>query len=372
VGRVSELRARAALSRLTEPDDAELGRCLETWGPERVLDQIRAGTLPSKRLPRYQARLPGHDVDADLAMAYACGARLVVPGAPEWPAALDDLGLRRPVALWVRGAGNLARLSRRAVSVVGARACTSYGEHVAADIGAGLADRGWTVVSGAAYGIDAAAHRGALAVDGATVAVLACGVDLAYPSAHESLLARVREAGVVVSELPPGCRPSKPRFLTRNRLIAGLGRGTVVVEAALRSGAANTAGQAVDLSRELMAVPGPVTSAMSAGAHELLRTKHAHLVTDAADVLDIVGELGVDDSPLRRGAVLPHDDLDELHLRVLEGLPVQRAAGPASVARVAGVDIPSVLRCLGLLSARGLAEAVDGGWRKVRVRGRGS
>ena len=372
MGRVSELRARAALSRLTEPDDAEFGRCLETWGPERVLDQIRAGTLPSKRLARYQARLPGHDVDADLAMAYACGARLVVPGGPEWPAALDDLGLRRPVALWVRGAGNLARLTRRAVSVVGARACTSYGEHVAADIGAGLADRGWTVVSGAAFGIDAAAHRGSLAVDGATVAVLACGVDLAYPGAHESLLARVREAGVVVSELPPGCRPSKPRFLTRNRLIAALGRGTVVVEAALRSGAANTAGQAVDLSRELMAVPGPVTSPMSAGCHELMRTKGAHLVTYAADVLDIVGELGVDDSPLRRGAALPHDDLDELHLRVLEGLPVQRAAGPASVARVAGVDIPSVLRCLGLLSARGLAETVDGGWRKVRVRRAGS
>jgi DNA processing protein len=369
---VSELRARAALSRLSEPDDEELGRRIEMWGPEGVLQQIRDGTLASSRLPRYQARLPGHDVDADLAMAFACGARLVVPGAPEWPVALDDLGLRRPVALWVRGGGDLARLTRRAVSVVGARACTSYGEHVAGDIGAGLGDRGWTVVSGAAFGIDAAAHRGALAVEGATVAVLACGVDLVYPNAHDSLLARVREAGVVVSELPPGCRPSKPRFLTRNRLIAALGRGTVVVEAALRSGAANTAGQAVDLSRELMAVPGPVTSAMSAGCHELLRTKGAHLVTDAADVLDIVGELGVDDSPLRRGEVRPHDDLDDLHLRVLEGLPVQRAVGPASVARVAGVDIPSVLRCLGLLSARGLAETVDGGWRKVRVRGAGS
>jgi DNA processing protein len=365
---VAEVRARAALSRLAEPDDAELGRFLDDVGPEQVLAQIRAATLPSDRLPRYQARLPGHDVDADLAMAAAVGARVVVPGAPEWPVALDDLGWRRPVARWVRGDGDLARLTRRAVSVVGARACTSYGEHVAADIGAGLGDRGWTVVSGAAFGIDAAAHRGALAVEGATVAVLACGVDQAYPSAHEQLLARVQEAGVVVSELPPGCRPSKPRFLTRNRLIAALGRGTVVVEAALRSGAANTAGQAVDLSRELMAVPGPVTSAMSAGCHELMRTKDARLVTDAADVLDIVGELGVDDSPLRRGVELPHDHLDELHLRVLEGLPVRRAVGPASVARVAGVDIPSVLRCLGLLSARGLAETVDGGWRKVRVR----
>ena len=369
---MSEVRARLALSRLAEPGDEELGHLVDALGAERVLEQVHAGRLQSRRLALYLARLPALDVEADLAMATAVGARVVVPGSPEWPTALDDLGARRPVALWVRGAGDLAQLGRRAVSVVGARACTAYGEHVAAGIGAGLGDRGWTVVSGAAFGVDAAAHRGTLAVEGATVAVLACGIDLVYPGAHDSLLARIRESGAVVSELPPGCRPSKPRFLTRNRIIAALGRGTVVVEAAVRSGAVNTAGQAVDLSRELMAVPGPVTSAMSAGCHELLRTKGAHLVTDAADVLDIVGELGVDASPLRRGAVLPHDDLDELHLRVLEGLPVQRAVGPASVARVSGVDIPSVLRCLGLLAARGLAETVDGGWRKVRVRRAGS
>lgn len=369
---MSDVRARAALSRLAEPGDEELGRCIDQLGPELALQRIRSGTLESKRLAQYKARLPGLDVDADLAVSAAVGARVVVPGSAEWPDALDDLGLARPVALWVRGSADLARLTRHAVSVVGARACTAYGEHVAAAISAGLGDRGWTVVSGAAFGIDAAAHRGCLAVDGVTVAVLACGIDLAYPAAHDSLLARVREAGVVVSELPPGSRPTKPRFLTRNRIIAALGRGTVVVEAALRSGAANTAGHAVDLSRELMAVPGPVTSVMSAGCHELVRAKGAHLVTDAADILDIVGDLGVDDSPLRRGAVLAHDDLDELHLRVLEGLPVQRPVGPASVARVAGVDIPSVLRCLGFLSARGLAETVDGGWRKVRVRRAGA
>ena len=365
---MSELRARAALSRLVEPGDQEMGRWLQDLGPQRALAQVVAGTLASRRLSHYRSRLASLDVDADLAVAQGIGARVVLPGSAEWPSTLDDLGPARPIALWVRGAGDLAGLARRAVSVVGARACTAYGEHVAGGIGAGLGDRGWTVVSGAAFGIDAAAHRGALAVDGPTVAVLACGIDLAYPGAHENLLGRVREGGLVVSELPPGCRPSKPRFLTRNRIIAALGRGTVVVEAALRSGAANTAGQAVDLSRELMAVPGPVTSAMSAGCHELLRTKGAHLVTDATDVLDIVSPLGVDDSPPRRGEARSHDDLDDLHLQVLEGLPLRRPVGPASVARVAGVDIPSVLRCLGLLSARGLAEMVDGGWRKASVR----
>lgn len=222
---MSEVRARAALSRLAEPGDEELGQCIDELGPELVLERIRSGSLESKRLALYSARLPGLDVDADLAVSAAVGARVVVPGSAEWPAALDDLGLARPVALWVRGSADLARLTRHAVSVVGARACTAYGEHVAAAIGAGLGERGWTLVSGAAFGIDAAAHRGCLAVDGATVAVLACGIDLAYPAAHDSLLARVREAGVVVSELPPGCRPTKPRFSPATASSRRLGGG---------------------------------------------------------------------------------------------------------------------------------------------------
>jgi DNA processing protein len=369
---MSERWARAALSRLVEPGDAKLGQCVEDLGAPEVLDRIRRGSLDSPRLAQYRARLPGLDVDGDLAAAARSGARLVVPGDPEWPPQLDDLQHVRPIALWVAGGGDLAALCRRAVAVVGARACTAYGEHVASGIGAGLGDRRWTVVSGAAYGIDAAAHRGALAVDAPTVAVLACGVDVVYPGGHDTLLTRIREDGVLASELPPGCRPTKPRFLQRNRVIAALGRGTVVVEAALRSGARNTASLAGELSREVMAVPGPVTSAMSAGCHEILRTQAGCLVTDAADVLDLVGELGVDAAPSRRGEVRPHDDLDELHLRVLEALPVARPVGPASVARVAGVDVPSVLRCLALLAARGLAGQSGGGWRKVRPRRAGA
>jgi DNA processing protein len=368
VGRLTELRARVALARLTEPGDTEIGAQLARASASEALDRVVAGTLDSRRLAHYQARLGGLDVDADLDLAAALHVRVVLPGDPEWPPQLDDLGAARPVVLWVRGQADLAEAARRSVAVVGARACTDYGEHVAVGLGAGLGERGWTVVSGAAYGIDAAAHRGALAVEAPTVAVLACGPDVVYPSAHEALLTRIRAGGVLVSELPPGCRPTKPRFLQRNRVIAALGRGTVVVEAALRSGARNTGNQTVDLSRELMAVPGAVTSAMSAGCHEMIRTQGAHLVTDAADVLDIVGRLGVDDSPPRRGDERPHDDLDELALRVLEGLPVRRAAGAGNVARVAGVDLPSVLRCLGQLAVLGLAEQVDDGWRKAAAR----
>jgi DNA processing protein len=360
----AEARARAALTRLVEPDDPGLGVLVESVGAEQVLARIQAGTLDSPRLASYRARLPDLDVAADLARAAQFGARLVTPGATEWPCAVDDWGPRGPMALWVSGTGDLADCARRAVAVVGARACTDYGEHVSAELAAGLGDRGWTVISGAAFGIDAAAHRGALSVAGGTVAVLACGVDVVYPSAHHRLLADIRAGGVVVSELPPGARPTKTRFLGRNRIIAALGRGTVVVEAAHRSGAFNTAGHAAELSRALMAVPGPVTSTMSAGCHTLIQTMNADLVTDAADVIDLVGTLGRDAAPERRGETRPHDGLDDACLRVLDALPVRQFAGPASVARVAGLDVPTVLRGLAVLAVRGLAEGRQGGWRR--------
>jgi DNA processing protein len=359
-----DAEARAGLSRLIEPDDAALGSLIDSMGAEEVLARIREGTLDSTRLASYRARLPDLDVPADLARATQLGSRLLTPDSDEWPGGVDDWGPRRPVALWVSGNGDLAALSRRAVAVVGARACTDYGEHVAAELAAGLGDRGWTVVSGAAFGIDAAAHRGSLAVGGGTVAVLACGVDVVYPSSHRRLFDDIREAGVVVSELPPGARPTKTRFLGRNRIIAALGRGTVVVEAARRSGAFNTAGHTVELSRALMAVPGPVTSAMSAGCHTLVQTMNADLVTDAADVVDLLGDLGVDAAPTRRGETRPHDGLDDACLRVLDALPLRQFAGPASVARVAGLDVGTVLRGLAILAVRGLAEGREGGWRR--------
>jgi DNA processing protein len=333
-------------------------------GAAEVLDRVRSARAgEDERLAHYRVRLPA--LAADSGLAARAGARVVVPGDDEWPTALEDLGDRVPIALWVAGDGNLADAARRSVSVVGARACTAYGEHVAGELAAALGDRGWTVVSGGAYGIDAAAHRGALAVEAPTVAVLACGVDVPYPAAHDGLLRAIRAHGVVVSELPPGSRPTRRRFLDRNRVIAALGRGTVVVEAATRSGAKNTAGQADELSRPVMAVPGPVTSAASAGCHELIRARGAALVTGAADVLDLVGDLVADAQDLRRGETRPHDSLDPVTLRVLEALPLRRRAGADSVGRVAGLDAPTVLRALGLLAATGLADAYEGRWRRT-------
>ncbi len=251
------------------------------------------------------------------------------------------------------------------MAVVGSRASTAYGEHVAGEFGYQLAERGWTVVSGGAFGIDAAAHRGALAADGPTVAVLACGVDRPYPAANGALLHRIAESGLVVSEWPPGAAPHQHRFLVRNRLIAGLTRGTVVVEAAARSGATATANRAQKLGKQVMVVPGPVTSAMSVGCHELLRDQEstARLVASAAHVLEVVGRLGEDlaDPPERPAG--PRDGLSDVAVRVLDACPVRSGVSPERLATIAGCDVLDVLKVLPALELAELVQWTGTGWR---------
>jgi DNA processing protein len=285
--------ARAVLTRLAEPADPVLGSILQVLSPGQVLDSIRSGTIsvtvsPGEpaavlraALARWRARLPAVAPDGGIAAAERAGVRLVCPGESGWPPGLDDLGATRPYGLWARGPADLAACCGQSAAVVGARAATAYGQHVAADIAAGLADRGWAVVSGGAYGIDAAAHRGALDAGGVTVAVLACGPDVPYPRAHHSLLDDITARGAVISEWPPGTPPGRFRFLLRNRVIAAVACGTVVVEAGERSGTLATARHATALGRPLMAVPGPVTSAVSAGCHTLIRDRRAACVTSA-------------------------------------------------------------------------------------------
>ncbi|WP_326636796.1 DNA-processing protein DprA [Streptosporangium sp. NBC_01755] len=311
----------------------------------------------------WAARLRTADPERDLAEGERIGARLVIPGDAEWPSQLDDLGGSRPHGLWLRGDADLRFSCLRSVAVVGSRAATPYGAHVAAELGAGLSERGWGVVSGGAYGIDGAAHRGALACEAPTVVVLACGADVAYPSAHQQLFAAVREQGVLVSECPMGAHPTRPRFLIRNRLIAALSRSTVVVEAAVRSGALNTAGHAIALNRHLAAVPGPVTSEASAGCHRLIRQGRAVCVTGAEEVIELAGTMGADLAPEARGPVLPRDRLDPETRKVVEAMPTRIGVGPATIAVAAGVDLETVLSCLGGLAAAGYVERVSRGWR---------
>ena len=288
--------ARVALSRLTEPGDPRVAGLVAELGAVALHEALAEERDLGGMLTDVAARLEAMDPARDLDRAQRLGLRFVVPGDDEWPAQVDDLRLAEPVqqrggpplGLWVKGPLRLDELAQ-SVAVVGSRSATSYGGDVAAEIGAVLARAGTCVVSGAAFGIDQAAHRGALAVRGPSVAVLACGVDRAYPAAHKSLLDHLAGTGAVVSELPPGCAPTRLRFLARNRVIAALARGTVVVEAAVRSGALNTANWASRLHRPLMGVPGPVTSAPSQGVHQLIRSGAATLVTSGEEVLELVG-----------------------------------------------------------------------------------
>ncbi|WP_182877496.1 DNA-processing protein DprA [Microbispora sp. H10670] len=373
--------ARVALMRMAEAGDAVMGRLIARHGPLDAMEQARRGRLdpgfvreerdrggPSTRhvdLDRHAAAWAARyrDPAADLAEGRRQGARLVVPGDAEWPTQLDDLGHVRPFGLWVDGPANLRFSCLRSVSVVGARAATAYGTTVAAEFAMSLGGRGWTVISGGAYGIDGAAHRGALASGSPTIVVLACGTDVCYPSAHEDLFRVVRERGVILSEWPPGAHPTRLRFLVRNRVIAALSRGTVVVQAAARSGALNTASHASGLNRHLMAVPGPVTTEVSAGCHILIRQGRAVCVTSPEEVVELVGSIGDDLAPERRGPVRPRDGLNEETRRVLEAIPARGAAGPAAIAVSAGVDIGTALACLGVLAAAGFVENADRGWR---------
>ncbi len=364
-----ELLARAALTRVLEPGDAHGGRWLREYGAAglmRLLTDPEAPWLPPpgvgpERLAAYRRRAALADPRRDLELAAGSGGRFVHPGSAEWPTQLDDLGDERPVGLWLRGRPNLRTWALRSVAVVGARACTPYGAHMAQTLAAGLAERGWVVVSGAAFGIDGAAHRGALAPGGATAAVLACGVDVAYPRGHAGLLGRIAGQGLVLGELPPGSHPTPSRFVLRNRVIAALTRGTVVVEAAHRSGSLVTARRAQRLGRFTMGVPGPATSGLSAGVHELLRGE-AVLVTDAAEVVELVGSMG-ELAPERRGPVLARDLLDPETARVLEALPAGRPATAAEVALAAGTGTDEVIGRLYELHSLGFVERQGDGWR---------
>jgi DNA processing protein len=270
-----------------------------------------------------------------------------------------------PIALWVRGSARPAEVFERAVSVVGARAATGYGEHVAAELSYGLANLGVTVVSGAAYGIDGAAHRGVLAAEGLTVAVLGCGIDIGYPSGHTALLDRIARDGLVISEYAPGTVPARHRFLVRNRLIAALSTGTVVVEAGVRRGARNTAACASALGKELMAVPGPITSAMSAGCHELIRSGTAIPVSSVAEILESVGRMGEGIGPGPDRQARPTDGLSDEALRVHEALGLRTGRGADRISVDSGLALDRVRALLPELELTSLAERTEDGWRRA-------
>lgn len=368
--------ARATISLVAEPGDLRSLGLSRQLGAAEFLDVLRTHAELRDEFRAAAGRLAAADAERVLEQAASRGIRFVIPGDAEWPLQVDDLeeagALQErggvPVGLWVRGPLRLDRLGG-SVAIVGSRSSTTYGAQVAADLAAEVGAGGRGVVSGAAFGVDYAAHRGALSADAPTVAVLACGVDRAYPAAHRPLLQHLAEHHAVISEAPPGASPFRIRFLARNRLIAALARGTVVVEAAVRSGALNTTNWAERLNRVVMGTPGPLDSAASEGVHQLIRRGGATLVTSGAEVLELVGAAGEDLAADPRGPETPRDGLTVRARQVLDAVPVASPAPSRSVALVAGLGLMETDRLLAGMEEEGLVELLPTGWR-LTARGR--
>jgi DNA processing protein len=378
--------ARVALGLLVEPGSRGMWHRVRQLGPVRVLE----GLLEKGRDPRWRRTLgvqlggadPRRLAEEALVRTRRLGARLVIPEDDEWPRQLDDLiricggdqhdpierDAAPPLCLWARGSWRLDEALDRSVSVVGARAATGYGAQVARQMGYGLAEHDWSVVSGGAFGVDGYAHRGALAAGGLTVVVLASGIDRPYPVSHTNLFEQIAEDGLVISEWPPGAAPFRHRFLIRNRVIAAASRGVVVVEANARSGSLQTLRRAGQLGRRRMAVPGPVTSSMSIGCHEQLRDPEVRLVTGVPHILEEVGRLGTDLAPVPRGPEHPRDRLEPAERRLLEALLVRKPLSSASLATRARVPLEQAVRVLPSLVVRGFAARREHGF--VLARGR--
>jgi DNA processing protein len=367
------LRAWAYLSRVAEPPCAELAALVHRVGPVEAADRVRRGLVDDDVAQRTEARREIDRAAADLELLASRGGRLITSDGDEWPllafAAFDSAEVRPrggpPMVLWALGPERLDAVAQRAAAVVGTRAATVYGERVAGDLAAGLAEHDVAVVSGGAYGIDGAAHRAALDCDGITVAVLAGGLDIPYPAGHSALLHRIGQRGLLFTEYPPGVRPARHRFLTRNRLVAAAAGAAVVVEAGLRSGAANTAAWARALGRVVAAVPGPVTSSASAGCHALLRNG-AELVTRADDVVELVGHIG-ELAPEERRPATALDGLSDAERQVYEALPGRGAATVDEIAVASGLAPEQVLGPLAILEVAGLTRRDGGSWRIVRA-----
>jgi DNA processing protein len=316
----------------------------------------------ARALERWRPRLETPVILRSFRTATALGSRLLVPGVALWPTALDELGDHAPVALWARGPASVPAPAS-SIAIVGSRAATSYGEQVSAELADGVADRGLAVVSGAAYGVDGAAHRAALAASATTVAVMAGGVDHLYPAGHDGLLRRIIETGLMISEAPCGGKPSRWRFLQRNRLIAALTAATVVVEAGGRSGSLNTAAHAQSLGRPVGAVPGPVTSPSSVGCHALIRSGLADCVTSVDDVLELAGA-----STDLVAASYQGRRLDPETMRVLDALSTTATRETDELAVASGLSLETVRDVLAELDLSGAARRHGSGWRRVRGR----
>ena len=369
----------AYLAGVAEPPNAALHKLIAEVGATEAARAVSRQSVPPGHEEVLRATAARHQVNTaeeDLSAIARLGGRLVTPADDEWPG-WQLLALGRadtaakgggPVALWARGPARLDGAVDRSVALVGSRAASGYGEHVTSSLTGGLVGEGWSVISGGAYGIDGVAHRCALAADGTTVAVLACGLDRDYPAGHARLIAEIARTGVVVSEYRPGTSAAKHRFLTRNRLVAALSRAVVVVEAGGRSGAANTAAWTRKLGLPLGAVPGPVTSATSIGCHRMIADGVAQLVTSSDDIIRLAEPDGVTGSEARTSSMRPTDGLDETQQRTYDAVPARGSLTIGEIAFASGLAVREVRSALAVLETRGLLSTNGSGWRLAGAR----
>ena len=393
----AEVLARIAWSVVAEPGDAVAAEVVARLGAERGIraasDALTTGPVHlvsrlleagaaadgveealfdavSLALDRWRQRLLRLDLAPVVRAGAALGCAVLLPEDDAWPTGVDDLGPNAPLVLWCRSGMPAAFAAPLdvgpSIAVVGARANTVLGAEAAAEITSVAADAGCTVVSGGAHGIDAVAHRVALAAGGRTVAVLAGGVDQLYPAANTDLLLAIAARGALLAESPPGTRPSRWRFLNRNRLIAALGSATVVVEAGARSGALNTANHAAQLGRTVFAVPGPYSSASSTGCHRLIADGRAEIVVHPRDPVDAVtGAASGAGEPGGPALALVSAREDPDVLRVVDALSRRRPLSVDEVARRAGMSLADTTDALALAELQGVVQRTPHGWRAM-------
>ena len=285
---MNEVQARLALFSAIEGGHIFWSQEISANGAEYVYQKLKASGYDSIKYGKVIERVRSANVKEISLSIENTGAEFITPEMAHWPIQLNELNAI-PIGLVVKG--ELSVLKEKGLAIVGTRNPTPYGVRNAGDFAAGFVDREWTIVSGGAYGIDSAAHKGALIAEGSTVAVLAAGIDVAYPAGNARLFAEICENGALVSEVLPGAHAIPSRFLTRNRIIAALSQATLVVEAAFRSGSLRTARDAAELMRPVMAIPGPISAPTSEGCHRLIGERSAELVTSVADAIELISTL---------------------------------------------------------------------------------
>lgn len=282
------MNCRLALFAAIEGGSPFWGNEISTKGVAQVYEDLLHGYYEKDRPTsgKIVHRLRTINTDELMCEIERAGGLFISPESKDWPVQLNDL-VAPPIGLIVTSTFTC----QNSIAIVGTRNPTPYGARIASEFAAGFADRQWQVISGGAYGIDSCAHRGALAAEGETFAVLASGISVNYPAGNERLFSEIRESGALISEVMPSVKARPERFLTRNRIIAALTQATIVVEAAFRSGSLRTAREAAALYRTVAAIPGPITSPTSDGCHRLIQERCAEIVTSVSDVMELMQPL---------------------------------------------------------------------------------